>query len=93
MTRSRLAAALAAASFLVAVPAHADILSGCFGVAVVVCHPKVYTPVGTEPTEVPVCAGSCTYVNVPVPTVDPDGSVCLSWGDDRGGSYNTCNPI
>jgi hypothetical protein len=83
---------LLAVPLALAPPAHADpIVDGCYGVAVVVCDPTVSAPVGVNTTEVPVCAGTCTYVAVPVPDVGSvNDDVCATWTDDRGGPGGTC---
>ena len=83
----RLVALAAAAPFLAALPASADILSGCFGVGVTVCRPRVSHPVDRDGDTVDVCAGTCEPYAVPALTDDP---VCVSWEDHEGHGTAVC---
>lgn len=84
---------------LLSVPAHAqrplqdiinDALQGCYGAAVIVCDPHVTgSPVGTSSTTVPVCAGSCQNVDVPVPT-GAEGPTCVGFSDQDGNTTEEC---
>jgi hypothetical protein len=101
-TVATLSTALIGLATTAAAPASATskTVTGCFGVVVVYCDPTVeyvlpFT-VGTTTTTVPVCAGTCTDVPVPVPTVSLVGGahVCVT-ANDRNGSQNlnTCLPL
>jgi hypothetical protein len=102
LATASLSAAFVAGATMVAAPAEATTktVSGCFGVVVIYCDPTVeYVlpfAVGTTTTTIPVCAGTCTDVPVPVPTVDTVGSprVCVTAHDRNGAqNLNTCAPI
>lgn len=59
-------------------------IQGCYGAAVAVyCNPTV-TGVETGTWGVPVCAGSCTVVNVPVVREDPAEDVCVRYQTYQG---------
>lgn len=99
MTR-RLAALVAVAPLLAAGPAQAqrpigeiarDILSGCYGVAVTVCGPRVSSnPVDLDGTPVQVCTGACEWHYLPGPSGEP---LCVSWTDASGRPHQQCSQI
>lgn len=73
---------------------------GCFGAVIIYCNPTLeyYLPysVTTSPSTVPVCAGTCVDVPVPVPSVTSHGDarVCVTARDRNGNTnLNTCTPI
>lgn len=93
MLRTRLAvAALVAPALFATAPATADgrLLDGCYGVGVVVCDPYTSgSPVDYDYLPVPVCAGSCQTVNVPVPGLSDD-DICVGWTDQAGNETERC---
>lgn len=81
-------------------PAGADVpvtVPGCYGAGpAVVCDlTLVMGPVESVAVsfvDVPVCAGTCTWVGVPVPAVQtaPDHPICASWEDLAGNLSSEC---
>lgn len=99
MTLARLAvaAALPLALSSVSGAAAEDVtVDGCYGVAVIVCDPTVHvsSPVKLQryTMTVPVCAGTCTYVPVPMYRTVDGGSpyLCVTWESDDLDSLS-CN--
>jgi uncharacterized membrane protein len=89
MRKRMLVGALAAlAMTTAAAPAGADPIGveGCYGVSVVICNPTV-NGVSTSYSQVPVCAGTCTVINVPRPRVSQP---CVSYQDYYGTESGTC---
>lgn len=67
-----------------------EALTGCYGVAVVVCDPHVSgSPVDVDKEPVDVCAGSCQTVGVPVPGPS-DERWCVGWSDQSGNTTERC---
>ena len=98
--RRRLAALVAAVPLLATGPAQAqtplseivrDLLSGCYGVAVTVCGPRVSSnPVDLNSTPVEVCTGTCEWYYLPGLSGEP---LCVSYSDSSGRPYQLCSQI
>jgi hypothetical protein len=96
-SRRRLAALLVAAPLAVSFassPAQArPIVEGCYGAgAYVYCDPTLRVSLvetGSEPT--PICAGTCTEIDVPTVGTRPDRySVCLDYETREGWPASEC---
>jgi uncharacterized membrane protein len=68
-----------------------DTQDGCYGVGVAVCDPSISSrPYTTSSVKVPVCAGTCTDVSVPI--VKPNGQpLCVSYEDRNGTAQDICS--
>ena len=87
----RTALLLLAAPLALAMPAaHAQ---ECYGVGVILCDPSVSAGgVTVYEKSTPVCAGSCTYVNVPAVRRQGALNVCVNSYDMYGNYTGFCAP-